>query len=140
MDRYKKVIEESKQKIALNSADLQAYQNWRDAIKNLTNPEQELAEYESTLDRYLATALDYIDFGNLLFDLTRYEKAIEQYKKATLTDKNNYLAHYNWGLSLDRLEKYEEAIIKYKKVIELNGSYETRLLCLWFGARQIEKT
>jgi tetratricopeptide (TPR) repeat protein len=62
----------------------------------------------------------YLNWGNSLYRLEKYEEAIEKYSKAIELNPEYHEAYFNWGNSLYRLEKYEEAIEKYKKAIELN--------------------
>ena len=55
--------------------------------------------------------------ANALFNLERYEEAIEYYDKALAIDPNNAKAWYAKGYTLGKLGKYNEAIQAYDRVI-----------------------
>ena len=48
--------------------------------------------------------------GAALFNLKRYDEAIETYRKATVADDKFAFAYNNWGLALAAQKKYGPAI------------------------------
>ncbi len=58
--------------------------------------------------------------GNSLFNLGRYEEAIESYDRAISFKHDKHEAWYNRGNSLDNLGRYEDAIASYDRVIAIN--------------------
>jgi tetratricopeptide (TPR) repeat protein len=57
--------------------------------------------------------------GNSLFNLERYEEAIDSYEKPLAIKPDFYEAWYNRSIALWKLERYEEAIASYDKVLEI---------------------
>jgi tetratricopeptide (TPR) repeat protein len=57
--------------------------------------------------------------GNSLFNMGRYEEAIESYDQAIAIQENNYGAWNSRGDSLSRLGRYEEAIVSYDSAIAI---------------------
>lgn len=124
MNDYEKISSECKAAISLDKYNSEAYEKWREAIKNLPKPDQALNEYQSVIKENLDTSNAYNDFGNLLFSFERYAEAIEQYKNALEKDDKYVYAIHNTGLSLERLKKYEEATKWFRKSIELDANYK----------------
>jgi tetratricopeptide (TPR) repeat protein len=59
--------------------------------------------------------------GNALFDLKRYEEALEAYEKAIELNPEDAADAWNGkGSALEALGRYEEALEAYEKAIELN--------------------
>ena len=57
--------------------------------------------------------------GLALYNLGKYEQAIECYDKALEVDRNYVLAWYNKGNALGNLGKPEEAIECYDKALQI---------------------
>ncbi len=63
---------------------------------------------------------DWLNKGNELYDLKRYEEALEAYNRAIQLAPNDALAYHNKGYALDDLKRYEEALEAYTRAIELD--------------------
>ena len=124
MDDSEKIIAQCKEAIVTDKNNLEAYSNWREAIKNLQEPDQALEEYRNTVQKNLDTPDAYKECGNLLLSLEKFDKAIEEYQKALNKDDKYKKAYNNLGVALDYLERYEEAIEQYKKATEIDDKYK----------------
>ncbi|MGM3305586.1 tetratricopeptide repeat protein [Anabaena sp. WFMT] len=80
-----------------------------------------------------------IQKGHKLFNLQRYENAIESYDKAIAIKPYKYEAWYNRGLALAELEKYEEAIASYDKAIAIKPDYHEALYRQGVALRQLHR-
>ena len=58
--------------------------------------------------------------GLALYNLGKYEEAIEWYDKVLKIDPNDVNALNNKGLALNNLGKYQEAIEWYDKALEID--------------------
>ncbi|MDP2767989.1 MAG: tetratricopeptide repeat protein, partial [Candidatus Methanoperedens sp.] len=70
------------------------------------------------------TATKWLDDGNVLLKLKRYEAAIKCYDKAIEIDPNYASIWFFKGEALAELKRYEEAIKCYDKAIEINPNFE----------------
>ena len=61
----------------------------------------------------------YLNKGEALAQLKRYQEAIESYNKTIELNPNDSDAYLNKGNALDDIKRYKEAIDCYNKVIEL---------------------
>jgi len=66
----------------------------------------------------------WYDKGNALYNLNRYEEAIECYEKALKTKPEYKEAWYEKGNALHSLNRYEEAIECFEKALEIYSEYE----------------
>ncbi|MEH1819769.1 MAG: tetratricopeptide repeat protein [Nostoc sp.] len=74
-------------------------------------------------------AIELSKQGNTLFDLQRYQDALEVYEKA-VNIRPDYPQGWNGqGKTLDKLKKYKEALVAYDKAIQLKPDY----LDAWVG-------
>jgi len=69
------------------------------------------------------TKEQWIDEGNALEDLKRYDEALAAYEQAIRLDPNYALAYNNTGNALEDLKRYEEALAAYDQAIRLNPNY-----------------
>ncbi|RAM48686.1 MAG: hypothetical protein C6Y22_26465 [Hapalosiphonaceae cyanobacterium JJU2] len=84
----------------------------------------ELINQVSTVSQWTINAAEvWIEKGNQLFHLRRYEEAIASYDKAVEIKPDYYQAWYNRGVALGLLERYEEAIASYDKAVEIKPDY-----------------
>lgn len=70
--------------------------------------------------------LDYqgwMNYGNLLWRTSNYEKAVEAFDKAILLKEDSYQAYYAKGLVLRNLNRYSEAGDVSLKAFEINYNY-----------------
>ena len=86
-------------------------ESYDDSIKE-ENKEIEIIENK--------TEIDYFILGNNYFDTTKYEKAIESYKKAIEINPEYYNAYNNLGYAYFNRTKYEKAIEAYSNEIKIN--------------------
>ena len=71
----------------------------------------------------------WLDRGDELFELGKYEEAISSYDQVIESNPDNYKACFNRGAALYNLGQYAEAIASYDRAIEINpDSYEA-----WFS-------
>ena len=69
------------------------------------------------------SAISYFTEGNRFYSQKEYDRAIENYRKATELKPDYAQAYYNWGVALGELGRYEEEIERYRKAIELKPDY-----------------
>ncbi|VVM27877.1 hypothetical protein BSPWISOXPB_5428 [uncultured Gammaproteobacteria bacterium] len=72
---------------------------------------------------YKKTAEEYFLEGNQDFYKSKFDKAIEAFKKA-IEIKPNYEAYYNIGVAYTSSNKFKEAIEAYEKAIKIKPNYE----------------
>jgi tetratricopeptide (TPR) repeat protein len=58
--------------------------------------------------------------GNALYDLKRYEEALEAFGQALQLDPNFAEACINKGTTLYNLKRYEEALLAYEQAIQID--------------------
>ncbi|MEH1803845.1 tetratricopeptide repeat protein [Nostoc sp.] len=74
-------------------------------------------------------AIELSKQGNTLFDLQRYQDALEVYEKA-ISLRPDYAQGWNGqGKTLNKLRKYKEALVAYDKAIQIQPDY----LDAWIG-------
>ena len=84
-----------------------------------------LAEEESFRSRYVLAKLafndgvDRLSQGDTLAAVIEFEKAVEEFGRATELDASIELMWYNYAYSLERLNRADEAIEKYLRAIEI---------------------
>jgi tetratricopeptide (TPR) repeat protein len=64
----------------------------------------------------------WVDKGNKLYSLKRYEEAITAYDQAIRINPNDATTYNNKGISLHGLRRYEEAITTYDQAIHLDSN------------------
>lgn len=62
----------------------------------------------------------YIQLGNILDDVQRYEQAVEMYRKAANLDPTDEIPWINMALSHQKNNSYGKAIKAYKRAISIN--------------------
>ena len=65
------------------------------------------------------TKAQWLEEGNALEDLKRYDQALAAYEQAIRFDPNYAFAYHNKGLALDKLGKSSEAKLAYDKARQL---------------------
>ena len=75
------------------------------------------------------TKIKWIEEGNALRDLKRYEEALIAYEQAIRLDPNYASPYYNKGIALSGLKRYEEALIVYEHAIQLNPKFANAYTC-----------
>ncbi len=84
--------------------------------------EMDSLDIQSDRHQDLATAEDHdvwLEKGNELYELGRYEEAIASYDKAIEIKPDDHLVWYNRGVALMNLGRNEEAIVSYDKAIKI---------------------
>ncbi len=102
------------------------YTRWVETLNKLESDKKSKAieKAQETMDSKSEYADAYNNWGNVFFDLKRYEEAIEKYRKATEVDRQYVYAHNNWGLALVGLNRQAEAIEKYRQITtDINQQY-----------------
>ncbi len=74
---------------------------------------------EELVEKYPDDERAHFQLGNNYFGRQEYDKAIEQYKKATTINPNYSPAYNSLGYAYRPLEKYDDAEVAFKKYIEL---------------------
>lgn len=64
-----------------------------------------------------------LEYGDLIYDMGRFEAAVEAYDKAIKLKPDYAEAYNNKGVALEDLRKYDEAVKAYDKAIELKPDY-----------------
>nr|WP_263011671.1 serine protease [Laspinema sp. D3a] len=64
-----------------------------------------------------ATARDWINYGNQLLRVVRFEQAIQAFDKATQLDQKSYSAWYAKGLALSAADRDREAVESFEQAI-----------------------
>jgi len=122
---YKKAIE-------LKSNDVDAYNNWGNALCNLGRIKEDedffyqgFEKYKKAIELNPNYAIAYYNWGCVLSDLGKikrdeelFNQSIEKYKIAVELKTNYADAYYNWGYTLIELGKLKEDIALYKEEIE----------------------
>ena len=104
--------------------------DWRQRYRNAKEALEELNQIfgvvkQQNIHPARSTELSKICFkhGNQLFDLQKYEEAIESYDQAITINPNYYSAWGKRGNALCNLQKYEEAIESHDQAITINPDY-----------------
>ena len=72
-------------------------------------------------------AEDWFLKGNTLSRQSRFEEAVEAYKRSIENNPNATVAHFNLGLAYKNLNQLEEAATAFKKTVELEpGNLDAR--------------
>ena len=88
----------------------------------------ELGAFEETIQnieipKSNATAENWLERGNQLWRLKRYQEAIDAINRAIAIDPEFYLAYYARGKALSSQEKSEAAIASYTKALEIEPKF-----------------
>ncbi|PKP56543.1 MAG: hypothetical protein CVT88_10080, partial [Candidatus Altiarchaeales archaeon HGW-Altiarchaeales-1] len=65
-------------------------------------------------------AREFLNRGNLFYNLNEFEEAEKEYRKAIRINPNYAGAHNNLGLLLQNLKRYKEAEKEYREAIRIN--------------------
>ena len=76
------------------------------------------------------TVTDYNESGDVFFDNNEYDKAIDEYNKATELNPKDALSYKNRGVVFWRLGEIDKAVVEYTKAIELNDKFSDAYRCL----------
>jgi tetratricopeptide (TPR) repeat protein/S1-C subfamily serine protease len=66
---------------------------------------------------------DWLNYGNQLWRVGRYEEAVNALNKAIALKPDFYQAYYALGLALQDWGKYQEAVVAFGKVTKLSPDY-----------------
>lgn len=79
----------------------------------MVNPEDSRLKEENT-----------VELGKFYFLNNRYERAVEEFKKALLLNPHNAEACYNLGLVYQAKNVKEQALKMYEKALAINPGYQ----------------
>ncbi len=113
MESYKKAIEK-------NNNDTFAYNHIISILMQQGRFEEAL-EYSSKLIEIEKKADNYINKGNIEWELSEYEKALESYEEAIKIDEKAALAYYGKGMIYFAREEYEKSFDNFNTYIEIVG-------------------
>ncbi len=65
--------------------------------------------------------MNYCGKGDVLYDLERFEEALDTYEKALQLDPHYFSAFKGKGNALYKLKRYNDALEAYNQAIELNS-------------------
>jgi len=116
IDAYKRLLQTNKRDVKILSRVAEVYykdgdmQRALDAYKKITTikPASENARYA------------YLNMGNILDDIKRFDEAIETYKKALIINPKDDSTLYNLGIAYKHAKMDELAIESWKKASEIN--------------------
>jgi len=83
---------------------------WTDHNDAFEDIAKELRKVVKALQVSLKTKEEWLEEGEILFNLKRYEEALSAFDHAIQLDPNYATAYYNKGYTLHTLKQYEEAI------------------------------
>jgi tetratricopeptide (TPR) repeat protein len=98
-------------------------QRAKEALRLVPHDPGWLATQQQAQSELAKTKAQWLDEGNALNNLKRYEEAIIAYDQAIRLDPNVTSAYHNKGYALDNLKRYEEAIATYDQAIRLDPTY-----------------
>ncbi|MCM1992015.1 tetratricopeptide repeat protein [Oceanirhabdus seepicola] len=113
-------LESYKKAIKKNKNDTFAY-NHIIAILMQQGRFEEALEYSSKLIEIEKKTDNYINKGNIEWELNEYEKALESYEEAIKIDEKAPLAYYGIGMVYFAQEEYEKSFDNFNRYIEIVG-------------------
>lgn len=95
------------------------------ANQNLEKRDAALDDFDQCLSLQEDYALAYKYRGNLYYDESNYEKALENYEKYSQYDSDITSSefYYRKGYCYNEFDKYDDAIASLKKAVELKSNY-----------------
>ena len=96
---------------------------WADRNEAFEDIAKELRKVAKELSISLKTKEEWLEEGDVLYNLKRYEEALVAYEQAIRLDPNYVLAYDNKGDALYRLKRYEEALVACEQAIRLDPNY-----------------
>ncbi|WBW97483.1 tetratricopeptide repeat protein [Oceanirhabdus sp. W0125-5] len=113
MESYKKAIEK-------NENDTFAYNHIISILMQQRRFEEAL-DYSSKLINIEQKADNYINKGNIEWELSEYENALISYEEAIKIDEKSALAYYGIGMVYFAQEEYDKSFDNFKRYIEIVG-------------------
>ena len=103
--------------LPLSSPPLEAAETsmWKNSKQNAFDAYQN-AEYQAASELYNTP----LDKGNALYKSKQYDKALEQYNKASELQPDNANVFYNQGNNYAQLQQFDKAIESYNKALALD--------------------
>ena len=96
---------------------------WSDSNDAFEDITKSLRKVVKELLSPLKTKEEWLEEGNILDGLKRYEEAVAAFDHAILLNPNYAAAYYNKGNALRNLKRYEEALVTYDYATQLNPNY-----------------
>jgi tetratricopeptide (TPR) repeat protein len=106
--------------LQLLPTDARPITRWPDRDEAFQDVVTEISRTIKDLLTSLKTKEEWLDKGNALRNLKRYEEALAAYEQAIRLDPNFADAYYNKGIALNELKRHEEALAAYEQAIHLN--------------------
>lgn len=102
----------------------------------------DLASVEKTFARmseqWPKNAFIYLEWGNSLFDLQDYAKAIEKYNLSIEMNSTKGIVYYNRGAAYARLNNFQEAVKSFEKALSIVPDKEQWKVQLAYAYEQIQ--
>jgi tetratricopeptide (TPR) repeat protein len=86
-------------------------------------PEKAIALLDKALTLEPANDMLWVLRGSLLYDLRRYDEAVDSHDRAIAIKPDYAVAWYNRGIALFRLARYPDALASFDRALELNPEY-----------------
>ena len=80
------------------------------------------ADVATFITQLQKSAQQWLNEGDVLYDLRRYQEALAAYEQAIHLDPNDAVAYMNKGYALHDLERYQEALAAYEQAIHLDSN------------------
>ncbi|MCX6152085.1 MAG: tetratricopeptide repeat protein [Ignavibacteriales bacterium] len=122
LGKFEEAIKQYETAININPTDAIVAEDLSRLIPEIKTRNEFITRIQKKVDE-ADKAEVYNRWGNVFFDLRKYQLAIEQYKKAILCDKEFIYAHHNWGLALERQHLYSEAVPHFKDALIIDINY-----------------
>ena len=118
---------------------VQAHRNLAKIFHQINQPSQAIEhDYQVLkLEPHSATAQQYFQVGNMLWQQQKLQEATDCYQQAIKQQPDFFEAYYNLAESLTLLKQWEAATHAYRQAIELNPKFERTYIGL--GNLLVEK-
>ncbi len=110
-------------KLQMLPTDAKPITRWQDHDDAFEDVVKGISKAVKELLLSLKTKEEWVDEGNALYGLKRYEQALAAYEQALHLDPNSAVAYNNKGNALGELKRYEEALATFKRALRLDPNY-----------------
>src|SRR6266699_665483 len=109
--------------LQLLPTDAKPITRWPDRDEAFQDVVAEINRTIKDLLNSLKTKEEWLNEGNALHSLQRYQEALVAYEQAIRLDPNYARAYNGKGNALSGLQRYQEALTAYEQAIHLNPNY-----------------